>query len=61
VTLGLATRHKLHSAATADYLYRLGHYDDCADVCEAILNSDPLPAEAIQARCHSKSHSQIYR
>lgn len=57
VSLGLAARHKLHCAATADYYFRLGHYSDCAAVCEAILASDPLPAEAIRARCHSKFRS----
>ena len=52
ITLGLIHRHQLHTASSADYLFNLGHYSDCAALCLQILSSTRLPAEAIQARCH---------
>lgn len=52
VSLGLIHRHQLHSASSANTLFNLGHYNECADLCLEILSSSRPPAEAIQARCH---------
>lgn len=43
VTLGLIHRHHLHTASSADYLFKLGHYGDCAALCLKILRSERLP------------------
>lgn len=50
VTQGLAHRHKIEEAASADYYFTIGHYGDCRALCNQILEA--APSEAIQARAH---------